>query len=272
MGSRNSGAMFWAFILIAVGVIFLLQNMGVLSFNVWGSIWPIFIILLGVWLLFGNFMRGGSAATTAQSIPLGSTDEAHIEVNHGAGRLRVGASSDASVLVDSASTDGFRYDTRRDGTRANVRLHQERDWWSWAWPGNWVGRSDWSLGFNREIPLSLTIKTGASDSQINMRDLKVRSFKLETGASSSEVTVPANGQTSTKIEAGASSVRVIVPAGVAARIDTSTGAASVSVDQSRFPSHSGGLFSGLYQSPDYDTAENRADIRIEGGAASFEIR
>ncbi len=271
MGSRSSGAMFWAFALIAVGVIFLLQNMGILSFNVWGSIWPIFIILLGVWMLFGNFMRGGSAATT-QSIPLGSTDEAHIEVNHGAGRLRVGASSDAAVLVDSASTHGFHHDTRRDGTRANVRLRQERDWWFWMWPGSWGGRLDWSLSFNREIPLSLVIKTGASDSQINLRDLKVRSFTLETGASSAEVTLPASGQTSAKISAGASAVRVTVPDGVAARISTSTGAASVRVDQSRFPSQGGGLGSGLYQSPDYDTAENRADIRIEGGAASFEIR
>jgi hypothetical protein len=54
---------------------------------------------------------------------------------------------------------------------------------------------------------------------------------------------------------------------VAARIRTGGGLTATSVDQSRFP-----RAGKVYQSPDYDTAQNRADIKIEMGAGSISVR
>ena len=69
-----------------------------------------------------------------------------------------------------------------------------------------------------------------------------------------------------KIEAGAASINVQVPEGVAARIELGHGLASVNVNQTRFPKEG-----GIYQSPDYEKAENKVDIRIETGVSSIEI-
>ena len=48
---EKGSSLFWAFILIVVGVAFLFQNLGLLSGNVWNTLfrlWPLLIILLGV--------------------------------------------------------------------------------------------------------------------------------------------------------------------------------------------------------------------------------
>jgi hypothetical protein len=203
----------------------------------------------------------------AQSLPLEDAREAHIRVDHGAGQLRVAAQSNPGILVDSSADDEFRFTTRRDGDRLDVHLSQSHDGWFWFNPATWGRTFRWSLNLNRDVPLWLSFKTGASESIIDLRDLQVREVSLETGASKTELTLPARGQTSARISAGAAEVRVYVPEGVAARIRTSTGIASVNVDQSRFPS-----FGGAYQSPDYESAENRADIRIEGGVGNFVVR
>jgi hypothetical protein len=55
---------------------------------------------------------------------------------------------------------------------------------------------------------------------------------------------------------------------VAARIRVKTGIASVNVDSNRFPRQDG----GLYESADYATAANRADITIDTGVGSVEIK
>lgn len=43
--------MFLGFILIALGILFLLQNIGVLNETTWSIVWPILIIALGLSLV-----------------------------------------------------------------------------------------------------------------------------------------------------------------------------------------------------------------------------
>ena len=52
----RSGAVFWAVILIALGVIFLLRNFGILRAG-WDVIFPLLLIGLGGWLLLGSLVR-----------------------------------------------------------------------------------------------------------------------------------------------------------------------------------------------------------------------
>jgi hypothetical protein len=44
-----------AIILIALGVIFLLDNLGVLSFRWTAEFWPVILIVIGVWLAFRRY-------------------------------------------------------------------------------------------------------------------------------------------------------------------------------------------------------------------------
>jgi len=52
-----AGKMTIALIIIAIGVVFLLQNLGFFSSGVWGVIWPLALIIVGLAMLTGHFMK-----------------------------------------------------------------------------------------------------------------------------------------------------------------------------------------------------------------------
>jgi hypothetical protein len=141
-------------------------------------------------------------------------------------------------------------------------------WTFWTWPWGGRGALDWTFGLSRDVPLELRLETGASESRIDLGELKVTDVRLQTGASSTELSLPANaGNTRVHVGAGAASVVVRVPGGVAAQIRSQSGLASVRVDQTRFPRNG-----SYYQSPDYATAANKVDIYVEVGVGSVDIR
>lgn len=54
--------MIFGLILIAVGIIFLLQNMEVISGEAWKIIWPVVVILIGVGFVVSRLKRGRSGS------------------------------------------------------------------------------------------------------------------------------------------------------------------------------------------------------------------
>jgi hypothetical protein len=91
---------------------------------------------------------------------------------------------------------------------------------------------------------------------------------LKTGASSANVTMPARGVSLLDVESGAASINIRVPDVTAARIRVKEGVMAVNVDTNRFPR----LDSGLFQSPNYDTSQNRTEINVESGFGSVSVK
>lgn len=44
-------------ILIALGVLFLLKNLGIISQDIWGIFWPILLIILGIEILISSIKK-----------------------------------------------------------------------------------------------------------------------------------------------------------------------------------------------------------------------
>jgi hypothetical protein len=116
--------------------------------------------------------------------------------------------------------------------------------------------------------VTLSIEAGASSLDINLQDVLATHIQLETGASSANVTVPARGVSLLDVEAGAASVSIRVPESTAARIRVKEGVTTVSVDTNRFSR----LDSGIYQSTNFDTAVDRAEINIEAGLGTVSVK
>ncbi len=129
-------------------------------------------------------------------------------------------------------------------------------------------RSDWRVSLSPLIPLKLLVRTGASDTKLDLRSLALRRLDIETGASSLNVVLPQTaGFTEAAIHAGAAAVNLTVPEGVAARILTRGGLSEANIDQTRFPKTG-----DVYQSPDYADAANRIDLDIETGVSGLTVR
>ena len=263
---RLRGNLFWGIVLIFLAALLLASQQGWIKGDIFGYFWPVVIILFGIWLLTGALGRGRSAAgAQSLSIPLENARSARIKLDHGAGRLNIQSGASSTELLNGSFGAEVDTSTRLEGDQLRVKLRNSPHVWAWV-PGESL---DWDIRLNGAVPLNLKIDSGASSSTLNLADLKVVDLDIDTGASSTEVTLPANaGNTRVDIDSGASSLILHVPTGVAARIRVKSGIASVNVDSNRFPRMDG----GLYQSADYDTAANRADIIIDTGVGSVEIK
>jgi hypothetical protein len=260
----RTASLFWGAVLILLGGLFLLSNLGIITADVWGIIWPTALILFGGWLLWGRLFRRGEELKHA-SVPLEGATRARVKLNHGAGRLIVSAGAGADDLLEGDFGGGLDLRTRRADNQIDAELRSTGGWGPWEWgPRN----REWDLRFNPEIPISLKVETGAIESILDLSGLLVAELELSSGASSTELTLPARaGYTRVKVSGGAASFKVRVPPGVAASIRYSGGLASLDVDTRRFPRSA-----NLYESPDFAVAENKVEMRFEVGAASVEVR
>jgi hypothetical protein len=118
-----------------------------------------------------------------------------------------------------------------------------------------------------EIPLMLEVKTGASESDLDLTRLRVTDLRLETGASSTRLRMPeAAGFTQGRIQCGVASVDISIPNQVAAHIEVKSGLAGVNVDPRRFI-----RMGDCYETPDFAAAPNKINLFIETGVGSVTV-
>jgi hypothetical protein len=251
--------------LIAIGVVILLRDLRVLPGDF--SVAPVVLIAIGAAILIAALPRvqGASPPILAHAIPYEGESSARVEIHHAAGRLVVGPMEDPAKLLEGTFAGGVAPDVRRGADRVEVTLRQRFGSWR-GWGRGGARGFEWAVSLNRNVPLSLDVRSGASSARLELKDLDLRELDLQTGASQADLVLPERGHTAARVKAGAAQVRIRIPPGVAARIRTRRGLASVGVDTTRFPPHADG-----YRSPDYDAAENRVDLDIEAGAADVSV-
>lgn len=256
-------SIFWGIVLVLAASLLLLRQFNIIT-DFFGYFWVFILLLVGIWLILSALTRSSKHPGERVTVLLEEAASARLKLDHGAGRLTLRAGAAPGNLLDGECSPGAILKTGLEGGRLEARLKAAPEFWTWA-PGE---SHDWNLSVAKNIPLVLDIDSGASTANLDLHDLNVTEMDLDTGASTTDITLPANaGLTRVKISSGAATVRLRIPEGVAAQIRVDSGMASINVD-SRFPNVGG----KLYLSPDYAAAANRADIVIETGMASVEIK
>jgi hypothetical protein len=247
-------------VVIAIGVGFLLEDAG--AFEGDDVLLPLVAIAIGAGLVLGAMPAGRSAGERAEVALRGAT-AARVEIDHGAGELRIRSHLAGDNLVEGTFAGGVEVRERRDGDRLEVTL-RSASWLGSAWGRR--GDREWSVTLARDVPIELALRTGASRTEADLSDVRIETLTIETGAGAMLVTIPATGKPRVHVRAGAADVRLTVPPRMAARIETRGAISSVRVDPYRFP-HDG----AAYRSRDYDDAPDRADVVIEAGAANVVV-
>jgi predicted membrane protein len=256
-------SIFWGIVLIIAGFVFILSNMGILTFNIWQFIGPMLLILFGIWVIVGAI--AGRGATKTVSVPSEGIVMAHMQIDFAAGKLNIQANSDPYQLIDGELSDGFDLNTSQGGNQAEITLKLQPQFFPLLWIPNGV---EWNVRLNTNVVWSFNINTGASETIIDLTGLKVGELVLNTGASSTSLTLPAEGRAGRyTIKAGLAGVNVRIPSGVSASIRSSAGLGAVTVDQSRFFRRN-----GEYKSDNYDAASNRVNLAVEVGLGGIDIR
>ncbi|MBV9354542.1 MAG: hypothetical protein JO023_03335 [Chloroflexi bacterium] len=305
---RRRGGTIIPLVLILIGVLLLLQNLGLVSADIWsaiGRLWPLLLVLIGLEVLLGRHLGGQRilgimllafagagiwAAVTAGS-STGETDtrtldrsldgatSANVLVNFGAGQLKLGSlsSSDPTQLA-SLTLRGpanveptTRYEVQNGIGQLQYGVTGRSGLAAAAFPmfdGRQSPPAELGIALSPNIPLTVSVRTGAADAQLDFSQLRATDLNVSVGASAAHVTLPANaGTTTAHVQGGLTALTIVVPAGVGAQVHYRGGLNALDMDRTRFSA----VGNGEYRSADYDSASNRVDLYVDSGLASVTI-
>jgi hypothetical protein len=300
---RYRGGFVGPILLIGAGIVFLLNNLGIISWDVWSvllRLWPVILIAVGLDLLVGRRVPLGSlllglllivvlvlavqgALPEPQVASLMSVDRtqeingdlkgaerASVVIRFGAGTLNLGALPEDSPQLIRGTVDLSRNETLNQsysGSNGAVSftLESEGSWTTGADVFMDSGKS-WDLSLNRDIPLDLRVSSGAGKSSIDLTSLNLSRFDLNGGVGQVTVKLPAQGRYPVRVDGGVGQIVIMVPEGLAARVRVDGGLGGVTTEGDF--SHS----EDTYTTGNFDTAENRAEIQVDGGIGQIVLR
>ncbi|WP_180969948.1 LiaI-LiaF-like domain-containing protein [Deinococcus planocerae] len=282
-------------VLIALGLLCLLTNLGVLSPRVWDTLWrlwPFALIALGVEVLVGWRTPWGRLAVLGVfvvaavvgvwwtvrtpgvaglvdhpvrvAVPTG-TRQAELTLRSGVSQLdlRAGPGGDlVSGQVQTARNERLTNEFGQRGETAVVRVAMSGSS-SVSFTGQNTPR--WTLALTPALPWTLNVSTGVGRAAPDLRTLRVANLTLAGGVGETTVTLPARGEPRADLRGGGGALTVRLPAGLAARVVANTGLGAVEVT---LPATRDG---DTYVIGHPDTSPDRAEVRVAGGVGRVRI-
>lgn len=283
--------------LLFLGIVFLLQTLGILPWGLWGTLWrfwPVLIIVAGISILLRRYnswlvsalilvllfaclgiaiCQYGPSPVTAEtaksySEPLGSLERAQIEINFNAGSLTMGSLPLGSAnFVEAASGSGngdMKVAFQNQDGEGSLTLSTERAnrrFWDEA-------ESRWEVNFSRTLPLTIDIKSAVGNLDLDLSELAVTELQLDIDVGNCLVKLPSStGTTRACIKADIANVEVTIPQGVAARLKVDTDLSAFEIDERRFPRQG-----DYYVSPDFETARNRLELELDCDIGRVQVK
>ncbi len=284
-------------LLIGLGVIFLLNNLGLLAWHSWGTLlrlWPVLLIAWGIELIFGDDSiwgqiiaaalivaalagavwltatpsRLGAEQTLEISHPLDDAARATIRLERGAGRIIVDALEDSTDLVEGVAYhlkgEKIREDYDKVGNEAIFTLTSQNLFAQFT-PQSSASPA-WELSLNPRPDLTLNADLGVGEFSFDLSDMNLDEVVIDFAVGSTTVTLPEAGDYTLDIDGAIGQIIIEVPRGTAVRIDPDT--ALVGSD---FPA-SYREAGDAYVSPGYDEAESYAEVAVDLAIGSVDVR
>lgn len=179
-----------------------------------------------------NTARVGELKSETQSIDLGSASTAKVQIEFPAGELKV--KGGASSLMDAS----FRYNVSdwqpqvkysENGAQGDLVVSQPGDD---KLPVGGKLINEWTIQLANDVPLDLTIITGAGNSELNLGALDLSKLDIQTGAGVTNVYLDGAWQhdLDVSIEGGVGELTVNLPAEMGVRIEMETALVSVTAN------------------------------------------
>ena len=284
-------------ILIFLGVIFLLNNLGVTEWTVWEVIlrfWPVFLIAAGLDLMLSRRSALGSvvalvlilgvigvsvvaiqqppAATTGViqvSVAPGDAQRGEVNLNPAVGYLRVVSSAGSGGDVLRGQVRPFRGErveqtSKALGSRIIVNITSGR--WVVV-PGITINfeRPNWDLTVNPALPLNLVTELSVGKTELDLRDSEIESLQVSTDLGQTVVRLPAS-TAEVKIDGGIGEIVLDLPQGVGISVRADNGIGSVDLPTNYSQRQ------GVYYSPGYEQADQKIDIVVDLGIGVIRAR
>jgi hypothetical protein len=299
---RNGPPIVGPVILIGAGVLFLLNNLGIVDWGIWQSLWrlwPIVLIAIGLDLLIGRRnplvslaivvlvigagaavlvttggIRGaGNIESSGLSVPLASAKAADVDIDFGMGNLTVDGNGESGQLAVGTlefwqNLGAPRQDVDASGDTVQLRLAQRPNI-GFPWFGETGQGVDWTIHLSPDVPVDLKADLGAGNAELDLSRLQLSDLEVKAGAGNTTVTFPENaGDLSANIDGGVGNITLHVPDGVEARIKIDSGVGNVAVD-SRFSKDGDRYVTSGYNN---SSPGERVDIDLKMGVGDVKVQ
>jgi hypothetical protein len=286
-------------LLIAVGVILLLNTLGILQWGVWWyllRLWPVLLIAAGLDLLLGRLSVWGSllaavlilavlagalwftldgdlgrSGLQAEQIhqPLGEATRAEVRIEPTVGILRVEALPESADLIRGTIRLSRGEEVAQDADISGgwIRYELRTLKGSWITPlGGWNTERVWDLGLTTGAALDLAAQLSVGEARLNLSNLQVSELQVQMGLGCIELTLPAEGRFEGRLEAGMGQIVLRVPQGMELQIRGDIGLVVRDIPEGYEKDKD------TITSPGYGGAENLIDLTIDEGIGILEIR
>lgn len=328
-------SLFWPIMLISIGAILLLSNLGIITMqNVVALLrmWPLLLIFLGLDLLFGRrspilgALIGLGAVVVAGVImlvgpsiglagdwevksfkdqaALNGAETADVTLELALGKTNITSLSDSPNLIEAdvryifgeieliVSGDSHKIvELNRDDT--DININGPFDFLGWLFDTKDSDELYWDIGLNERVLLDLIVQGGVGEIILDLSKLNLSSLELTGGAGTINLDLPRTVRTyDVQIMGGVGETKIYIPDGAALNMQINGGIGGVTIDVPRDAAVrvevTGGLKSvdmppyfdqlrqdkgpnGIWETPNFDSAEKRVIIEYEGGLGQLTI-
>lgn len=256
-------ALFWPALLIGVGVLLLLSNLGIVGkislINVF-RLWPLILVAVGLQILFGRdnpwmsnliavavvlcavaFLayapimgwtpqRDASLISEQFAVPNGKTESAVVSIDSNSDRLEVFALRDTGNVFEADITHSGRVEFHHSGDRdktISLKLHED-DFFNF---GSWIdpqGASS-SIGISPLVMVDLKVDHGSGAATLNLVELLLSSLEVDSGSGPVTVILP-SGEYPVNLECGSGSLTIDMDKFALLDLDASVGSGRMLVN------------------------------------------
>jgi len=284
------------FILVGIGLLFLLNNLGLVQVSFWrlaAALWPVVLIGVGLDLLIGRrssagsllallltalFFVGGAlfVGVRPNTAALGDVQDiryapgpvaaADIRISASTGRLTLDSHGDVGVLVVGSvrlgSNEKLNEETGEKNGKAIYRLSSS----GVGVVGLSGNESVWNLRINGETPTDLDVETGIGETELHLARMQLTALKVDLGMGTTTITLPRSGTFTGEISGGIGKLVVRVPESLAVRIHVDTGIGRVQIGDGFSD-----LGDNVYLSSAAQTSGDLATLKVSSGIGQVVI-
>jgi len=215
-------SLFWPIILIGLGTLWLLANLGILPDINWRfflRLWPLILVIIGLDIIFGrrtplvgvllglgavatvialillapslNLDTNADLKTLSFSEPLEGATSARVDLQLDRYATTVDSFTDSNVLVeaDIDTLSDVIFEVRGEKTKS-VRIEPSSDFTS---SFDWTDLDDaeWNINLSPTIPMELSVDVGSGSATLKLSNLQLTDFDINGGSGSTDLFLPA---------------------------------------------------------------------------------
>jgi hypothetical protein len=290
--NMKDGKYFWGFLLVFIGVFWILENLGLISFSLWFSIfklWPLILIVIGIniifkdkgfvkplsWLLFfvsiiiyGILQQSNYIVYEDLDNPnfilemKPETELANLNLEINSGSLNINSENESLIkgYISNLKVKN-KIDYKNDNKIANIYFESPAS----ISPN--MNKDKYDFELNKNVNWNVDLDIGVINGVLDFSDLKINNLDLDTGVGNVKVVFGTNSEyAKADIDTGISDIEIVLPENLGTRIMFDGGIKNTNLKNLNW-TRSG----KFYISPNYNDSKYKIDIYVNMGIGKLNI-